>query len=382
MKFGSTAGTIRESVPYARKSASGAKRMVRRSLAEGLGVPNDATVFMTFRDARTGLAYIRSASELWERGLWLALDAYQGHVFWEFEEVRDGTAGQWRRLADRLAGAGVLSLEDALLEQQLEPVHAPLRAVFEGGHVAAILDGAARTEDLDALETRLGAVLTAVAAATGVDGEPVDIAAEIRGAVEAAFAAATVDSDASPTALWREERAALLGYLALSRLGALAPGADVAATSVAWFDELRLAPIMSQGLRSSGLDENAAGSVTETTRVLLALPRPSGLPGRGRQRDLHLLERWLALDRVRDALGVHIADGEEWLDRERLASLLAWALRLDAIETGTPPETATTEHLLAMAEAASYRVDRLRATLSETAPGPTKRPPTPKSRAD
>ena len=143
-RFGSTAGTIRESAAYARRSAGGAKRLVRRSLAEGLGLPNDPSVFVTFRDARTGLAYIRSSRELWERGLWLALDAYQGHVFWEFDEVRDGSAGQWRRLADRLAGAGVPSLEEALVEQQLEPVHAPVRALFEDGRVVAILDGAVR----------------------------------------------------------------------------------------------------------------------------------------------------------------------------------------------------------------------------------------------
>ena len=396
VKFGSTAGTIRESVPYARKSASGAKRMVRRSLAEGLGLPNDRAVFVTFRDARTGLAYIRSTREVWERGLWLALDAYQGHVFWEFDEVRDGSAGQWRRLADRLAGAGVPSLEAALLEQQLEPVHAPLRAVFEGGEVAAILDGAARIGDLDSLETRLVAVLTAVAAATGVDGDPVEIAAGIRDAVEAAFAAPTGEPDASPeataarataakatpaTALSREDRAALLGYLVLSRLGSLAPGSDIGATSLAWYDELRLAPIIARGLRASGLDEDAAGSVAETVRVLLALPRPSGLRGRARQRDLRLLERWLALDRVRDALGVHIADGQDWLDRDRLAWLLAWAVRIDAVETGAPPDGAIADRLLAMAEAAGYRVDRLRATLSEAAPGPAKRPrPTPASR--
>ncbi len=387
VKFGSTAGTIRESVPYARKSATGAKRMVRRSLAEGLGVPNEASVFITFRDARTGLSYTRSAVELWERGLWLTLDAYQGHVFWEFNEVRDGTAGQWRRLAERLAGAGVPSLEDALLEQQLEPVHAPLRDLFEGGQVAAILDGTARPEDLDELAARLVAVLAAVAAATGVDGDPVEVAAGIREAVEAGFVAAAADPDVDTgatagKALSREERGALLGYLVLSRLGALAAGADGAATSAAWFDELRLAPVVEQGLRSAGLDHDAAGSGATTVGVLLALPRPSGLRGRGRQGDLRLLERWLALERVRDAMGVHMADGQEWLDRDRLASLLAWAVRLDAIETGTPPDTAIADRLLAAAEAASYRVDRLRARLSEAAPRPRKRLSTPKPRDD
>ena len=72
-RFGTTSGTIRESVAYARRNAAGAKRLVRRSLAEGLGLPNDPVVFVTFRDARTNLEYLRSAREIWERGLRLQL---------------------------------------------------------------------------------------------------------------------------------------------------------------------------------------------------------------------------------------------------------------------------------------------------------------------
>ncbi len=208
-RFGSIAGTIRESAAYARKSASGAKRLVRRSLAEGLGLTNDPSMFATFRDARTGLQYIRPSLELWERGLWLSLDAYQGHVFWEFDEVRDGTAGQWRHLAERLAGAGVPSLDDALVEQQLEPVHAPLRAWFEGGHVAAIIDGSAGGADVDALEERAAALLAATAESTGVGGDPVAVAGEVRDLVaEALLSRSGARNDRRRTAHSRRPRRA------------------------------------------------------------------------------------------------------------------------------------------------------------------------------
>jgi len=369
-RFGSTAGTIRESAAYARRSASGAKRMVRRALADGLGLSNDPATFVTFRDARTGLEYIRSSHEVRERGLWLALDAYQGHVFWEFDEVRDGTAGQWRRLAERLGGAGVPSLEAALQEHQLEPVHEGLRALFEGGHVAAILSGTVGEVDLDELEAGLAGMLAAVAAATGVEGDPVVTATLIRDEAAAAFRDAT---PVEPSATRRvpvaggatsaEDRAALLGYVVLSRLGALAPGADVAATSRAWYDELRLAPTMEAGLRVAGLDESTARSAAATVAALLALPRPSQVPARGRARDLRLLDQWLAREPVRAALGVNTWQDTEWLDRDRLAGLLAWAARLDALETGTLPDATLADRLLAAAETADYRVDRMRAAL-------------------
>jgi glycosidase len=356
-RFATTAGTIRESAAYARKSAGGAKRLVRRSLAEGLGLPNDPTVFVTFRDARTGLAYLRSCRDIWDRGLWLALDAYQGHAFWEFRELPDGSAGQWHRLWERLGGRGVPSLDDALRELQLEPVHAPLRALFQGGHVAAILDGSTSEADLDVLEDRLAAFLVAVGAATGVNGDPIEVAARIRD--ESAVAYRDISSDLS-----REDRGALLGWLVLSRLGSIAPGADVAATSLAWFDELRLAPVVAHGFRTAGLPEAAAWAVADLVRVLLALPRPSAVRGRGRTGDLRLVERWLAHGPVRAAMGVNTWEGVEWLDRDRFVALLGWAARLDAIETRRKPDMKLVRRLSMAAEAAGYRVDALLAALA------------------
>jgi hypothetical protein len=358
-RFGSTAGRIRESVAYARKSASGTKRLVRRSLAEGLGLPDDPQMFVTFRDARNGLTYLRSSRDIHERGLWLSLDAYQGHVFWEFREVRDGVSGQWRRLADRLAGRGVPSLEEALVELQLEPVHGPLRAVFDDGHVAAVLDGTAAEADLDALEDRLAALLRAIAAATGVTGDPITTAARIRDEAAAAYGDTAEEMS-------REDRAALLGWLVLSRIGELAPGADVAATSLAWYDELRMAPVVAGGFRSAGLEEAASWGVADLVRVLLALPRPSTARGRGRARDLRLVESWLTRDAVRAAMGVNTWEGTEWLDRDRFANVLGWATRLDAIETGRDPDTALVERLMNAADAAGYRVDALLAGLRGT----------------
>jgi len=349
-RFATTAGVIRDSAAYAHKSASGARRLVRRSVAEGLGLPNDPSMWVAYRDARTGLEYLRSCREIWEHGMRLTLGAYQGHVFWEFRELHDGSSGQWRRLAERLAGGGVPSLEEALREQQLAPVHAAFRAIFADRHVAAVIDGTAAAEDLAALEARFEDFLAAVAQATGVPGDPVAVAPAVRVRTERAFATIGAGLD-------RVERAALLGWVALSRTGELASGADVAATSAAWYDELRLAPVLATGLRSSGLDEGEAWAAAETVRVLLALPRPSQV--RGRTPAGRLLERWLALDPIRTAIGVNTWQGVEWLERERFEAVLRWAVRLDAIEGGGPPDEALVGRLASAAEAAGYRVDAL-----------------------
>ncbi len=373
-RYGSTSGWIRESTTFARRSPGGSKRKVRRTLAEGLGLPNDPEVFVAFRDARTGLESLRSTRELWERGLYVSLDAYGGHVYWEFREIRDGTAGQWARLAARLGERPVPSLEDALREMQLEPVHAPLRAVFAEGLVSAVLGGVAKPAQLDELERRFAVFLAAVAESTGVPGDPAAVAAAVRGRVETAMAAPDI-----PTS--HVERAALLGWLALSRTGELAPGADVGATSCAWYDELRLPGALAAGLREAGLDEGDAWTVADQVRVLLTLPRPSGFHGPARAAAGRLLERWLASDVVRTAIGVNTWEGVAWLDRDRYAAQLAWARRLDAIEASpggrkAPAGPDATARLMAAAEATGYRLDELTASLagphgaSRTAAGP------------
>ena len=121
-RFGSTTGWIRDVVAVRREAADGSKRRVRRSLAEGLGLPDDAGAFVAFRDARTGLETCGRRRALGARPVGLAR-RLRDHVFWEFREVCRRRRRPWARLAGGLAGAWVPSLDDALRELQLEPVH-------------------------------------------------------------------------------------------------------------------------------------------------------------------------------------------------------------------------------------------------------------------
>jgi glycosidase len=350
-RFGSTSGWIRESAAYAVKAADGSKRLMRRTLAEGLGLPADPSGFVAFRDARTGLEHLRSVRELRERGLHVSLDAYQGHVFWEFRQLHDGPAHQWSRLSELLGRRGVPSLEDALWELQLEPVHTALRAAVANPSretVAAVVDALA--ESTGTVGDREGVVdLVADRAKRGHDG------------------IAALDDPV--------QEAALRLWLLMSSLGSLPMGADVAATSRAWYDELRMAPVVAASLRQRGLDEAAAWVVADLVRVLLDLPRPSALPGPARTVDVRLLEAWLGRDDLRAAIGVNTWEGTEWLDRDRFVAILRWAALLDAIDAGKVPPTrppAWAKRLTDAAAEAGYRVDRLRELLAPT-PSASKR---------
>jgi len=342
-RFGSTSGWIRDSVAFAVKAADGSKRLVRRTLAEGLGMPADPSAFLAFRDARSGLEHLRSVRELRERGLHVSLDAYQGHVFWEFRELHDGAAHQWSRMRAMLGERGVPSLEDALRELQLEPVHTALRAVIA-----------------DPSRETVTTVVDALADATGTEGDRpavVDLVAERVSRGREAIAATSDPVEESALRLW----------LLLSSLGCLPKGADVAATSRAWYDELRMAPVIAAGLRERGLDEGQAWGVADLVRVLLDLPRPSTLRGPAKTAGPRLLEAWLARDDLRAAIGVNTWEGTEWLDRDRFASVLRWAARLDALDAGKPVPKRPPVWVTRLSEAAAragYRVDSLRELLA------------------
>jgi glycosidase len=96
-----------------------------RSLADGLGLTGGD--YVSLRDTRSGLDYLRNQRELAVEGLYLELDAYRCQVFADIRTLSDSD-GRWGRLAAWLGGRGVPSLDEALREMELEPLHVALRA--------------------------------------------------------------------------------------------------------------------------------------------------------------------------------------------------------------------------------------------------------------
>lgn len=129
-RFAEARGIIRTSVAFAVKRQGG-RSLVRRSLAEGLGLPSGKSDYVLFREHLSGLEFARSAVELREGGLGVALGAYQCQVFLDFRIVDDGD-GRWARLAAELDGRGVPRLEEALRERELRPLHESLRELTGG----------------------------------------------------------------------------------------------------------------------------------------------------------------------------------------------------------------------------------------------------------
>ena len=137
-RFASVAGWIRNSVPFVTKADDGSKTPARSTLGEALGAPADDGAFLAFRDARSGLEYLRPGRELHERGLFVELDAYRCLVFGRFREVRSSAEAPWAELAGELGGRGVASLDDALADHRLRPVHDRVAAALATTDPAAV----------------------------------------------------------------------------------------------------------------------------------------------------------------------------------------------------------------------------------------------------
>lgn len=101
-RFAETSGWIKTSAAYLDK-ATGELR--QKSLAEALGLPFEG--YVIFKDYVTRLEYIRSCEELWEKGLYVELHAYQHHVFMDWRFVDDERYGD---MYLAMKGAGVESV--------------------------------------------------------------------------------------------------------------------------------------------------------------------------------------------------------------------------------------------------------------------------------
>jgi len=348
-RYAETSGWIRDSVAYAVKEDAGSKRLVRASLAEGLGLAEGSADgrWLALREQRSGLEYLRSVAQIRERGLHVELHAYQSLVYWDLRELSD-TTGIWTRLAERLGGRGVPSLEGALRELQLAPVHEALRA--------SIVDPSRATVE------RLVAI---VAEATGTAGDQAAVVDRVAALAERAEPVIASIEDPS-------QEAALRIWALLSPMGSLAAGAPVGPTSRAWYEELRLAPVVADALRGHGLDEAGAWWAAERVKTLLDLPLPSTVGGRAADRPARLVEAWLKHPAVRPFIRVNAYEGVEWFHRESFDELLAWMDRLERISGETPATarlstrpSALARRLDEAADASGYRVDRLRDMLAE-----------------
>jgi hypothetical protein len=378
-RYGDTRGWVRTSVGYAVKDSDGAKTLVQMSLGEALGVSDESNHFLIFRDVITGLEFIRSCRDLSERGLYAELFAYQVYVFLDFREVEDGALGEYAALNEYLKGRGASSIDEAMQEMLMGPIHVPLRMllsapafrwlVAHAGVAPETVDNSFRAEIeqkmLDVLQGAklvldddLEAGLPAAELARDVV-ERVELVLSLPDRVRQGVAASKEGRRAAPAvdfllAGWPaledspvawEAWGALFGWTFTTVLGRVVDAEHGAAFSRDWFDEWLLRKLVAEALAELGVREDLRQRVTLTIRLLLSAPEwlPAGGEGSHPLLSRHpgvMLRRALRHRDVQAYLGVNRYDDVLWFSREAFERWLWWIACLEALRLAEREETA------------------------------------------
>ncbi|MGD9939243.1 MAG: alpha-amylase family glycosyl hydrolase [Clostridia bacterium] len=135
----SSSGWIKNSCSFAEKSQDGTRTLVRKTLAEGLGLESGADSFTVMREQRSGLWFIRRSDELIGDGMFIMLNGFQCQVFLDIGNIRDDGLGTYARLCRNLAGRGVPDLSAALQDLALEELYTTWNALYGSQWFASLL---------------------------------------------------------------------------------------------------------------------------------------------------------------------------------------------------------------------------------------------------
>ncbi|MHC1697262.1 MAG: alpha-amylase family glycosyl hydrolase [Geobacteraceae bacterium] len=125
-RFATSSGWIRTSCSRSAKDISGETSKLQTTLGEALDINPDGRYYYRFRDSASGLEYLHHGKELAEQGLFLKLEAFECHAFFDFREIRDDDYGSWGKLCRELAGRPAASLDEELRQIQFSGSRASL----------------------------------------------------------------------------------------------------------------------------------------------------------------------------------------------------------------------------------------------------------------
>jgi hypothetical protein len=356
-RYATTSGWIRTSAAMAVENGEGETALVRKSLGEALGFNPDGRSYYAFRDAVSGLEYLRAGRELCDKGLHAELASYEYRVFLDFREISDDDYGTWGKLCHDLQGRPVASIDEEVKQVRFGGVIEAFRAA-----VAAVLltlsgeeSGSGEPEQAGALLERLYEELNRYTACTG-DSRAVAGAAVRE--LEAARLQVQPGEEAAA------ERLLLAGWLVLHGTGKLARVEEHAPVAAAWFGELGIDRAFAELVRETPAGAEA-GSFSLLLKLMLRWQELfAGWDGEKAQAAFTLL---FADHAARDFLGVHTYRESEWFVKERFELLLARLLDAGLIQMGLPdagdPSAAASlrkelHTLEALAAEAGYREDR------------------------
>jgi hypothetical protein len=300
------------------------------------------------------------------------LDAYKCHVFLDFREIQDNEWHQYAHLAAYLNGRGVPSIEEALQEVILQPVHEAFQKLVNATFFSRIVGSApvtgadaalSRTDGtagdaiteqlLDEVKHKAGRLLQEIRHMTTGQGDWADLALRTCQKLEAVLGAfgarpastsfpsqRTAQLDALLVPLLADDMTAwsiLLGWLFTHGLGRVLGEEHWAERSRSWLDEWLLGRILRAALRDFSLDEGTASWVLSLIKPLITHQHWFTARPADTMRARHVLHLWLADEDVRQVMQVNRYRDVLWFNKEAFEQLITWMLAIAALEISNDP---------------------------------------------
>ncbi|HKF23385.1 MAG TPA: alpha-amylase family glycosyl hydrolase [Candidatus Angelobacter sp.] len=388
-RYASTRGWIRASCAFAEKTEHG-RHLRQSTLGESFGFHHASPAFAAFRDALSGLEYIHRARDLAERGLQVELHAYQTHVFLDWRDLHEDAAHPWGRLCDALAGRGVPSLDEALKDLLLQPVHQALRGVLDpalaealatagpsgDGFPAALETARSRAAVLLAEVDRYLSETSSIAArdrAVELFGNRLQAAQKLALTYKAAGTLWPLATNGMPAldgenqrpqpgaALHKPSWTAVLGWCALEAIGVMHDPESPDPAAAELFDALRLRGPLAAVFGAEGLNGDEDWRAAARLRASFAHSSRSHWPSAAQRASrfagsetpfvrpatertpmpvlpLFHPQSWIHDPDVAWAIGVHEHEGVSYLVKEHLERLMWWMALRDLLEVAAAPE--------------------------------------------
>jgi glycosidase len=374
-RYATTRGTIHHSASYADKKAG---HLRQQSLGAAFGLPDDGNLFLLFRDTTTGLEHLERAAKIVSQGFTLELQAYKCHVFVDWRELRPDADHRWDLLCDFLNGRGVRSMEEALLDLEVAPLHASLVALLNpelveswaqlsiagaavpdcGQEAGSSTPTAVLLQQVEALNSRFATEALAIyARKTGSHARHsadhghghgwLPVCQQVHAAMglpaledkfvqpwsrEAKMVLPSRTPELHASAIWGP----VLAYCVLGGLAESIGGEEPAATALALFDRLRLRAPLARAFTIAG--GNSEDGWRAAARVRLAFLLPTLVAAKPVKADefAGFPYSFWDDDDARWLLHVHQVSGEWYFNKELHQQLLWWGQLPDLLALDAP----------------------------------------------
>ena len=362
-KFATAHGWIRNSAAFSVKNDSGDRTLVQRRLGEGLYLDNDENTYTILRDQISGLEYIRNNREIFERGLFLELDAYHVQVYTNIRQVQDNEWQQYAHLSHYLNGNGVPSIDEALKEIFLQPIHQPFLELVHAGFFEWIITNRLGTEQDASLqpanlpslyeesEDKVTRLLSAIKEMVESEVDTLTLTTATRQKLQAILYLPILDErcalltgaklqsalkylNAGKASPWKagDPRVwgTLLSWLFTHELGRVVSESDNNDISRSWIDEWLLNKIIINTLSNLGLDEYTARRAVTLNKLTIAYHgwwqelKSKSSSAELKANAYQLLQVLLEDREVQTFLGVNRYQDVLWYNKEAFDDLLWW----------------------------------------------------------